>query len=100
MKSSSDYSLKYKFISKEYRKSEDPKNGINTYNIGQNLEGNFVLIISYDNTNGRLEKEVWAYPTISFIADMGGSLGLFIGVSFLSVWDFFEYLFYKYKFKK
>ena len=52
---------------------------------------------SFDDTEGRLEKEVWAYPTISFIAEMGGSLGLFIGVSFLSVWDLGEFILDKYK---
>ena len=88
-----DYSFKCKIIFEEYKKSEDPKNGINTHYVGQNGNSNFALTVSFDNTNGRLEKEVWAYPTISFIAEMGGSLGLFVGVSFLSVWDFFEYLF-------
>ena len=95
MKSSSDYFLEYKIISKEYKKTEDPKNGIKDHSYGN--KSNFMFIVSYDNTNGRLEKEVWAYPTISFIAEMGGSLGLFIGVSFLSVWDFWEYVFNKYK---
>ena len=54
-------------------------------------------MVSVDPTEGKLEKEVWAYSTISFIAEMGGALGLFIGVSFLSVWDFGEFIFDKYK---
>ena len=77
--------------------SEDPQNGINTWRYGYKDKSNFVLFVSYDNTESRLVKELWAYPTISFIAEMGGSLGLFIGVSFLSVWDFGEYVFSKYK---
>ena len=64
---------------------------------GNKFENRFVVIISFDDTEGRLEKEIWAYPVISFIAEIGGSLSLFIGVSFLSVWDFWEYLFDKYK---
>ena len=45
----------------------------------------------------RVETEVWAYSTISFIAEMGGALGLFVGFSFLSIWDCLAFLFEKYK---
>ena len=45
----------------------------------------------------RVETEIWAYSTISFIAEMGGALGLFVGFSFLSVWDCLAILFEKYK---
>ena len=54
-------------------------------------------MVSFDPMEGRLEKEAWAYPAISFIAEMGGALGLFIGVSFLSVWDFGEFIFDQYR---
>ena len=66
---------------------ENPKSGIST-EYGNKFRKNFLFINSFDYTEARQEKEVWAYPVISFIAEMGGSLGLFIGVSFLSVWDF------------
>ena len=33
--------------------------------------------------------EDWVYPELSFIAEFGGSLGLFLGLSFLGLWDFF-----------
>ena len=72
---------------------ENPRRGI----ASTNGKGNFVFLTSFDSTEGRLEKEVWAYPVISFIGDMGGSLGMFLGVSFLSVWDLWEYVFDKYK---
>ena len=75
---------------------ENPKRGISS-EYGKRFERNFMLITSFDYTETRLEKEVWPYPAISFIAEMGGALGLFIGFSFLSVWDFWEYLFDKYK---
>ena len=39
------------------------------------------------------------FSTISFIADLGGALSLFVGVSFLSVWDCGEYIVEKYKSK-
>ena len=83
--------LKIKNISKEYKKSQDPQDGIDPWN-----KSYFWLSVTFDS-EGRLEKEVWAYEAISFIGDIGGSLGLFIGVSFLSVWDFGEYVIYKYK---
>ena len=69
---------------------ENPKSG---FSNDKRLGRYFMFTNSFDSTEGRLEKEVWAYPVISFIAEMGGSLGLFIGVSFLSVWDFLEFIF-------
>ena len=44
----------------------------------------------FSSTELRVEKEVPAYPTMSFIAEIGGSLGLFIGFSFLTIWDCME----------
>ena len=75
---------------------ENPKSGIST-EYGKKFSKNFLFINSFDYTEARQEKEVWAYPVISFIAEMGGSLGLFIGVSFLSVWDFLEFIFDRYR---
>ena len=49
-------------------------------------------MVSVDPTEGKLEKEVWAYSTISFIADLGGALSLFVGVSFLSAWDCLDFM--------
>ena len=34
-----------------------------------------------------VEKEVLVYPFSSFLAEFGGALGLFLGFSFLMVWD-------------
>ena len=75
---------------------ENPKSGIST-EYGNKFRKNFLFINSFDYTEARQEKEVWAYPVISFIAEMGGSLGLFIGVSFLSVWDLLEFIFDRYR---
>ena len=60
-------------------------------------ESTFTFIVSFDPKEGKLRKEVWAYTAISFLAEMGGSLGLFTGISFLSVWDFGEFILDKYK---
>ena len=63
--------------------------------MGWGLTGLLTLIISslfmlgynYVSTDIRYEKEAWVYPAVSFIAELGGSLGLFVGFSFLTVWD-------------
>ena len=34
-----------------------------------------------------VQREEFAYPTISLVADVGGVLGLFIGFNFLMIWD-------------
>ena len=47
----------------------------------------FMLGYNYVSTDIRYEKEAWVYPAVSFIAELGGSLGLFVGFSFLTVWD-------------
>ena len=33
------------------------------------------------------EEEVLVYPFQSFVAEFGGSLGLFLGFSFMTIWD-------------
>ena len=58
---------------------------------------NFVFIYSFASTDIRIETEAWAFTTISFIAELGGSLSLFVGVSALSLWDCLEYLIEKYQ---
>ena len=79
------------------KKSEVPISGTLVNEGRGRFKNNFAFLTNIVNTEFRLEKEVWAYEPISFIGDMGGSLGLFIGVSFLSVWDFGEYAFDIYK---
>ena len=61
------------------------------------LCSNFLFGFSTAASKVRSEREIWAYPTISFIADLGGSLSLFVGVSLLSLWDCFNYLINRYK---
>ena len=60
-------------------------------------KNSLTIYVSFDYMETRLEKEVWAYPVISFIAEMGGALGLFVGISFLSVWDLGEFVILKFK---
>ena len=44
------------------------------------------------STDLRIEKEEYVYPALSFIGELGGSLGLFVGFSFLTVFDFFDFI--------
>ena len=36
------------------------------------------------------EKEEYLYDFVSLVAEFGGALGLFLGVSFLTLWEFVE----------
>ena len=47
------------------------------------------------DSNVKIRKEAPVYPTMSFISELGGSFGLFVGFSFLSVFDIYHYLFRK-----
>merc|ERR1712032_810119 len=45
----------------------------------------FGLLAVSENTE--YQEEVLLYPLTSLIAEFGGSLGLFLGSSFMSIWD-------------
>ena len=45
----------------------------------------------------KFRNEIQIYPFVSFICDLGGSLGLFVGFSFLTLWDFFDIIFIKFR---
>ena len=57
---------------------------------GEYGDSQFLFMLRFASTKIRSEKEVWAYRTLSFLANQGGSLSLFVGVSLLSVWDSVE----------
>ena len=38
-----------------------------------------------------VEEEDWVYPGLSFIAEFGGALGMFLGFSFYMFWDLGEF---------
>ena len=60
----------------------------------------FSLWASSEKT--RVVTEQLIYPLSSLIAEFGGTLSLFLGVSFVTIWDNFRifYIFYKYGFKQ
>ena len=50
--------------------------------------GNMSLLMPYfQKTIVEVQREEFAYPPISLVADVGGVLGLFIGFNFLMIWD-------------
>ena len=38
------------------------------------------------------EKEQLIYPLTSLVAEFGGTLGLFLGFSFMAIWDGLQYV--------
>ena len=61
----------------------------------------FGLQLSFGKTEAYEEREALVYEFESFVSEGGGALGLFLGVSFLSVWDLMESVFtgFKQRFK-
>ena len=41
----------------------------------------------YSTTEMIVKEEMLMYPPTSFVAEVGGALGLFLGFSFLGLWD-------------
>ena len=54
------------------------------------------LILSPLDSTVQYVKDDLAYDTQSFIGEVGGTLGLMLGLSFISVIDFIQYLVYKF----
>ena len=48
------------------------------------------LKLRFAVTEGREERELLLYGFVSFVSEFGGALGLFLGLSFLSLWDVIE----------
>ena len=61
-------------------------------------ENKFLRLI-WSRKSVQVEKECLLYPFSSFLAEFGGALGLFVGFSFMVVWDLLE-SFYKKFFHK
>ena len=47
----------------------------------------FGIGMVFHSTEITLEEEDYVYPLVSFVAEFGGALGMFLGFSFLMVWD-------------
>ena len=53
----------------------------------RNVQFGFGLGISIVSTDITVKTEELVYPLESFVSEFGGALGLFLGFSFLMVWD-------------
>lgn len=50
------------------------------------------LLLNFVSTEVEIRREAFVYKATNFVAEIGGALGLFLGVSFLSIWDILESL--------
>ena len=64
-------------------------------NISIDFFRNFWFIFNFVSTETTVETETYVYPLMSFVSEFGGGLGLFLGFSFLSLYDGFTFLFSK-----
>ena len=46
-----------------------------------------VFVFAYSNTEIVVYEEALLYPAASFMAEVGGVLGMFLGFSLLGLWD-------------
>ena len=56
------------------------------------LFSSFAFGFNFVSTDISVQKEDLVYPPVSFISELGGSLGLFVGFSFLNIWDWIDFL--------
>ena len=54
-------------------------------------EANQRLKLIWLSSNALERTEQLLYPIESFVSEFGGALGLFLGFSFLNIWDFIVY---------
>ena len=45
------------------------------------------IMFGYSSNSLTLKEETLLYPFESFLAELGGALGLFLGFSFLTLWE-------------
>ena len=53
----------------------------------------FILLFRFARNEVLEEKEAYVYGFVSFVSEFGGSLGLFLGFSFMMVWEAMEPIF-------
>ena len=49
--------------------------------------GFYGLAVTFGSLTTTVRREFYTYSFISFVSDVGGSHGLFVGFSFFAVWD-------------
>ena len=48
------------------------------------------LLLNFVSTEVEIRREAFVYKGTNLLAEIGGALGLFLGVSFLSIWEILE----------
>ena len=76
-----------------YTKYEDVGSSSLTSKIGQN---EMRIQLNFASTQVTIKKEVYVYPFLSLLAEFGGALGMFLGFSFLMIWDVMKLALMKY----
>ena len=69
---------------REYKILNDMMKGLTT---------GFGIGMMFPSTEIRLEEEEYIYPLLSFISELGGALGMFLGFSFIMIWDYMLFIF-------
>ena len=54
---------------------------------------NTILGLAFSTAGMEVHQEVLVYPFESFLAEVGGALGLFLGFSLIMIWDFIIFVF-------
>ena len=54
-------------------------------------EGQAIFSTTFSTNVLTVMEEEYVYPFDSFIAEFGGALGLFLGFSFLMIWDLIQF---------
>ena len=54
-------------------------------------EDQALFSLSFSTNVLTVREEEYVYPLDSFIAEFGGALGLFLGFSFLTIWDLMQF---------
>ena len=64
-------------------------------NFERKSDNDSLLIIRPLDSTVQFIKDEYAYDKQSFIGEVGGTLGLLLGLSFLSIFDFIDFIFQK-----
>ena len=54
-------------------------------------EGRTLFSMTFSTNVLTVREEEYVYPLDSFLAEFGGALGLFLGFSFLMIWDLIQF---------
>ena len=60
---------------------------IRTFSTNYDVPGSLLLGLWSADDDISIESEKLDYPWTSLVAEIGGTLGLFVGFSFIMVWD-------------